>query len=264
MKKWTLTFTAMLLGMTLLAQNLPEVFSAISIKVKEGHAPPEVANYIKALNRNLSHFGRGVGAWISYGDRGDRAQQLVWGFSFDFKESRDYYFPKADDNSEGANPQFDALAQKVAATGFNMNQDLYEAEPYTDWVCVGFDDLINPQLGGLVAVRTIPIKSGSESAFENFVTSELYPAFQKNSPGFDAYVFKGDRGQGKGAYILLWSFQSVDQRNSFFPTPEGEATEAFNKAYSGVSPVMDKLTQFTDSTVQSTTYTDYISIDVGN
>lgn len=254
----------MTVALMLFGQNLPEIISSIPIKVKEGHSPPEVTNYVKAMNRGLNEFGRGIGAWISYGDRGERAQQLVWGFTFDFKEARDYYFPKADDNSEGANPQFDALAQRMADSGFNLNQDLTEAEPYTDWVCVGFDDLVNPQLGGLVAVRTMPIKSGSEAAFEKFVTSELYPAYQKNAPGFNAYVFRGDRGQGKGSYLMLWSFQSVDQRNSFFPTPEGEATEAFNKAYANISPVMEKLAQFTDSTVQSTAYTDYISIDVGN
>ncbi|MBK8504123.1 MAG: hypothetical protein IPL46_19085 [Saprospiraceae bacterium] len=264
MKKCTLAVVGLLLGITLFGQNLPEVFSSIPIKVNEGHSPPEVTNYIKALNRGLSQFGRGIGAWISYGDRGERAQQLVWGFTFDFKESRDYYFPKADDTSDAGSPQFAALFEKIADSGIDLNQNLTEAEPYTDWVCVGYDQLINPQLGGLVAVRTIPIKSGSESSFEKFVTSELYPAYQKNDPGFNAYVFKGDRGQGKGAYIMLWSFQSVSQRNSFFPTPEGEATETFTKAYANISPVMDKLAQFTDSTIEATAYTDYISIDVGN
>lgn len=262
MEKLTLCLTLLLFSFVVPAQNLPEVFSSIPIKMKENHSPPEMTNYLKELNRGLQKYGRGVSFWMSYGDRGERKQQLVYGFGFDFKANRDYYFPVADDNSEGANPQVQAVGARMAAAGINLNQNLVEAEPYTDWVCVGFDKLINPQRGGLVAVRALPVKPGSEMKFEEFATTELYPAFEKME-GLRAYVYKGDRGAGKGSYILLWSFDTVDRRNSYFPTEEGDPSDAFNKAYEGVAPVMEKLNGFLSDGATSVPYTDYVSIDLG-
>lgn len=264
MKKLLLTSLSIFLGFCLFAQNLPEVFSSMSVTIKEGHSPPEVTNYVKAANKGLQKYGRGIGLWISYGDRGEQIQKFAWGFTFDFKEVRDYYFPKADDNSDGANPQFNAMAQKMTSDGYAMNQDCFESGDYTDWVCVGFDHLINPQIGGLVGVRNIPIKNGMEMDFEKYVANELYPAFQKNHPGFNVYVYKGDRGAGKDSYTLLMSFDSVSKRNEFFPGSGSNGTEAFTKAYAMVASAMDKFNDYTESAVTAGAYTDYVSIDVGN
>lgn len=262
MEKLTLLLTFSLFTVFAFTQNLPEIFSSIQVKMKDGHSPPEMTNYIKDLNRGLDKFGRGVQFWMSYGDRGERKQQLVYGFAFDFKANRDYYFPIPDDNSDSGNPQFQALAQKMANAGYSVNQNIVDEDPYTDWVCVGFDQLVDPQLGGLVAVRSLPLKSGVEMDFEKFVTSELYPAFSKNMEGLDAYVYKGDRGAGKGSYIFLWSFDTVQRRNSYFPTEDGDPSEAFNKAYEDVSTVMEKLNSFISDEATSVPFTDYVRVDV--
>ena len=246
-------------------QNLPEVFSAIAIKIKEGHTAPEITNNARALNQGLKKHGKGIGYWVSYGDRGERAGKLSVGFTFDFKENRDYYFPKADDNSPGANPQFEALSQKLMDAGISFGQSLSEEESgYTDYVCVGFDDLVDPQLGGLVAVRPLQVKAGSEGAFEKFVTSDLYPEFARHLPGVRAYVFKGDRGEGKGGYILLWSFDTVDRRNAYFPSSDGDASEDFMKENAKLTPVNDRMAEFLSEEMTAASYTDYITIDVGN
>ena len=92
-------------------QNLPEVFSAIPIVIKENHSGPEFANDIRAFDQGLSEFGKGIGAWISYGDRGERKNKMAYGFTFDLKETRDYYFPSADAEEDGSYPKFGALMQ---------------------------------------------------------------------------------------------------------------------------------------------------------
>jgi tetratricopeptide (TPR) repeat protein len=246
-------------------RDLPEVFSAMRVNVKEGHSIPEVVNNVRAVNHGMKEYGKGLGTWISYGDRGDRAGKLSMGFAFSLKENRDYYFPKADEHGQGANPQFTALTEKMADAGIHMRWDLTDVDGgYTDYVCVGFDDLIDPQLGGLVAVRPLMVKSDAEASFEKFVSDELYPAFAKNLPGVHAFVYKADRGENKGGYILLWSFDSVDRRNGYFPTAEGNPSEAFTKEYEQLGPVNEKMRTFLSEAPTAGSYTDYISIDVGN
>ncbi|MCB0687289.1 MAG: hypothetical protein KDC53_12220 [Saprospiraceae bacterium] len=264
MKKLLLTSLSVFLCFFLFAQKLPEVFSAMPVTIKDGHSAPEVTNFIKSVNRGMHKYGKGISFWMSYGDRGEQKNQLVFGFAFDYRQARDYYFPKPDDNSADAIPQFRALTEMMGTNGISLDQDIFQMGDYTDWVCVAYDQLVNPQVGGLVGVREIPLTKGKEMAFEKYVANELYPAFQKDNPGYNVYVFKGDRGKGKGTYSLLLSFQSVNQRNEFFPTPESKPTEAFQKAQAKVADVMKKFNDYTDHAVTSNPYTDYITIDVGN
>ena len=253
------------LGASSISVDLPEVFSATAILVKEGHSPPEVTNNVRKLNQGLKKFGKGIGYWISYGDRGEREGKLSSGFTFDYKGVRDYYFPKADDNSEGANPHFEALMEELQEHGIYFNQDLTEQEGgYTDYVCVGFNKLIKPTLGGLVAVRPLMVKKETEAEFEDFVSSELYPAFARHLPGVRAYVYKGDRGEAKGEYILLWSFDSVERRNGYFPSAGDGPSKEFMSENEKLTPTNEKLNTFLSEEMTGGTYTDYVTIDVGS
>ncbi|MDH3652330.1 MAG: hypothetical protein OEQ53_21755 [Saprospiraceae bacterium] len=266
MKKLLLTSVVLLLAFYTQAQNLPEVFSAINITVKEGHSGPEVANGLMAVNMAMQKHGRGIGVWMSYGDRGERKQKLSWGFTFELKENRDYYFPSADAEDEGAYPQFGALQKAISDSGVNWNSnDITEAEGgYTDFVCVGFDHLINPKIGAVAGVRTLPIKAESAAAYEEFVVNEVYPFYNKNMEGVNYYIYKGDRGEGKGTYIGVWSFDSVDRRNSIFPKEgEGVAPE-FTAIFEKVTALNEMGAKFLDADEASDTYTDYIRINLGN
>ncbi|HPQ99279.1 MAG TPA: hypothetical protein PK066_07055 [Saprospiraceae bacterium] len=243
------------------AQNLPEVFSAININLKEDHSSTEFANFMGQLNEGMQHFGKGIGMWASYGDRGDRKGKFAYGFAFELKENRDYYFPTADAEGENAYPQITALIAEMNQAGYSTNSELFEEDGgYTDYVCVGYDALINPKIGGLVGVRPFPVKKGSEEAFEKFVASELYPAYDKNIDGVHLFVYKGDRGQGKDSYIVLMSFKSVELRNSFFPSEGSNGTDAFSTEFSKVQAVMEKFNGFGEKTYVENPYTDYVGI----
>ncbi len=245
------------------AQALPEVFSAIAVEIKENHSGPEFANKMRAVNKAMRQHGKGIGVWLSYGDRGERKNKLTWGFAFDFKEVRDYYFPKAD-AGEGAYPRFEALMAELNAVGIDMAQDAVEPEGgYTDYVCIGYDLFDNPKMGEVAAVRPLYVSKESEIAFEAFLIDELYPTFQRHLPGLDAYVYKGDRGENKGGYILIWSFDSVDTRNEYFPEEGEGAAEKFAKEFEMVSGVTDKISQFAPEDAPEATYTDYVRIDLG-
>lgn len=251
---------AFLLAAGLQAQSLPEVFSAIPVTISDGHSGPAFANDIRNLDAGLQKFGKGVGAWVSYGDRGERQGKMSWGFTFDLKEVRDYYFPTADGET-GAYPKFSALMAQMQAAGINTSLSGVEEEGgYTDYVCVGFDDLDNPKLGEVVAVRALAVKSGSEMDFEKYVVSDLYHAFD-HIPGVDAYVYLGDRGANKGVYIMLYSFESVELRNTFFPSPGEGPAEAHAHYWDKATELTAGMSAYVDTANTPDTYTDYVSIN---
>ncbi len=242
------------------SQPLPEVFSAIPVTIMDGHSGPAFANDIRDLDEGLQKFGKGVGAWVSYGDRGERKGKMSWGFTFDLKEVRDYYFPTSDGDA-GAYPKFGALMAKMQANGINTSLTGVEEESgYTDYVCVGFDALDNPQLGELVAVRALAVKPGSEKDFEAYVVSDLYHAFN-HVPGVDAYVFLGDRGENKGGYIVLYSFESVELRNTYFPSDGEGPAEAHVHYWNKATELTAGMSAFIDTANAPDTYTDYVSIN---
>ena len=243
------------------AQNLPEAFSTINVNIKENHSGPEFANYITQLNAGMQQFGNGIGMYLSYGDRGDRKGKLTYGFRFDLKKTRDYYFPSADAEGENAYPQINALIAEMQKAGYSTSSDAYEDDGgYTDFICVGYDALVNPKIGELVGVRPFPVKMGSEAAFEKFVAMELYPAFDKNIDGVHLYVYKGDRGEGKDAYIVLMSFKTIALRNSFFLFEGSTGTDAFNTEFAKVQEVMNKFNGFGEKNYTDNPYTDYVQI----
>lgn len=266
MKNLALLVFAMLLFSTGQAQeNLPEVFSAINFKVKDGHSGPEIANKMYRLNQAMKKHGKGIGMWLAYGDRGERAKQHSYGFTFDFIESRDYYFPTADAAGMDAYPQFAALQAEIQAAGVSTNMDAIEAEGgYTDFVCVGYDQLINPKIGELTGVRTLPVKADMADQFEAYVIEKVYPFYEKNMEGVNYYIYKGDRGEGKGAYIGIWSFDTVERRNSIFPKAgEGPAPE-FAGIFEKITAINEMGADYIDAENASDAYTDYIGIDLGN
>ena len=175
------------------------------------------------------------------GDRGERAGQFCGIWMFESIEKRDYYFPlvnKADEHGTGIE-EFMAVADLVNKRIGNINytyvpDKFKETGVYTDYFVLGYDQLQNPTLGGLIAIREVDVKSGMEADYEKFCQNTIVPTWQKQLPGMEIYILKGDRGLRKAKYAQLMSFESTEKRDYYFPSPDSvnaEIVDEYNEVF---------------------------------
>ena len=175
------------------------------------------------------------------GDRGERAGQFCGIWMFESIEKRDYYFPlvnKGDEHGTGIE-EFMAVADLVNKRIGNINytyvpDKFKETGVYTDYFVLGYDQLQNPTLGGLIAIREVDVKSGMEADYEKFCQNTIVPTWQKQLPGMEIYILKGDRGLRKAKYAQLMSFESTEKRDYYFPSPDSvnaEIVDEYNEVF---------------------------------
>ena len=197
------------------------------------------------------------------GDRGERAGQFCGIWMFESIEKRDYYFPlvnKGDEHGTGIE-EFMAVADLVNKRIGNINytyvpDKFKETGVYTDYFVLGYDQLQNPTLGGLIAIREVDVKSGMEADYEKFCQNTIVPTWQKQLPGMEIYILKGDRGLRKAKYAQLMSFESTEKRDYYFPSPDSVNAEIVDE----YNEVFEK----TDANAyleQTPSYTDYFRVN---
>ena len=175
------------------------------------------------------------------GDRGERAGQFCGIWMFESIEKRDYYFPlvnKADEHGTGIE-EFMAVAalvnKRIGDVTYTYVPDKFkETGVYTDYFVLGYDQLKNPTLGGLIAIREVDVKSGMEAEYEKFCQNTIVPTWQKQLPGMEIYILKGDRGLRKAKYAQLMSFESTEKRDYYFPSPDSvnaEIVDEYNEVF---------------------------------
>ena len=197
------------------------------------------------------------------GDRGERAGQFCGIWMFESIEKRDYYFPlinKADEHGTGIE-EFMAVAalvnKRIGDVTYTYVPDKFkETGVYTDYFVLGYDQLKNPTLGGLIAIREVDVKSGMEAEYEKFCQNTIVPTWQKQLPGMEIYILKGDRGLRKAKYAQLMSFESTEKRDYYFPSPDSVNAEIVDE----YNEVFEK----TDANAyleETPSYTDYFRVD---
>jgi len=67
-------------------------------------------------------------------------------------------------------------------------------------------------------------------------------------------ILKGDRGDRKGGYLLIWEFESVAARNEFFPKEGGGACQ---QAWKRIKLAMEKFSIYVK---EKRSYTDYVTV----
>lgn len=175
------------------------------------------------------------------GDRGERAGQFCGIWMFESIEKRDYYFPlvnKGDEHGTGIE-EFMAVAalvnKRIGDVTYTYVPDKFkETGVYTDYFVLGYDQLQNPTLGGLIAIREVDVKSGMEAEYEKFCQNTIVPTWQKQLPGMEIYILKGDRGLRKAKYAQLMSFESTEKRDYYFPSPDSvnaEIVDEYNEVF---------------------------------
>ncbi len=235
------------------AQNLPEVISIREIVMSDEINEIIFLNYYNQWCDKVHEHSKGVNGWVMKGDRGERIGEYVSAWAYDYKSTRDYYFPESDWSNY---PQWNAMLNKFQ---FHAPEQalLKSTKPSSDFVVLGFSKIIAPQLGEIIGVRYFDIEESKQAEFELFIENEYHQAYQKNIDGFYNYILKADRGAKTGSYLLLTVFDSADRRNLYYPVPEGQGSEEFHVQWLKLQDVDEKFNKCLGKTIEEH-YTDYI------
>jgi len=247
-------FFAILIGLglslSIAGQDLPEVIAMREIVIHEETNEVVFKNYYRKWCDVLNEQSKGMSGWLMKGDRGSRKNKYIFAYGFDYKAARDYYFPT---EPPADYKQFYALPQEALS---KLPQGVEGTNTYTDFVVLGYKDIVRPMMGELLGIHYIDIKSRNAKDFEKFIIEEFNPGMYNQIPGLNLFVLKGDRGEMKGQYVLMYNFESVELRDMYIPEP-GQSTDEFKKEFEPVMPLWDKLQSFID---QTSSWTDYVVV----
>lgn len=108
------------------------------------------------------------------------------------------------------------------------------------------------------SIREFELRSGVKPEdFENYVQQELTHALSQAKTGAHFRILKGDRGDRKGGYILIWEFESVAARNEFFPKEGGGASAACQQQWKRIKLALEKFSIYVK---EKHSYTDYVTV----
>jgi hypothetical protein len=103
------------------------------------------------------------------------------------------------------------------------------------------------------AIREVTLKAGvTAQEFERYFANEYARPRESAAPGLQMYLLKGDRGQARGQYLMVWEFESLTRRNEYFPSEDGAVSERLQELLRPVAP--HRLGDYID--IRS--YTDYV------
>jgi hypothetical protein len=88
--------------------------------------------------------------------------------------------------------------------------------------------------------------------FEKFFLEEYIPAGNRNFPRLKFSLLKGDRGIRTGKYTVLVFFDSVEERNRWFPE-KGKSSEETKQAFDNMRAIQDKMMKM----ASNITFTEY-------
>ena len=110
--------------------------------------------------------------------------------------------------------------------------------------------------GNVVSIHEIEYTLEDGITFEQLeqlYLEEYLPAAEKNFPGVEFHLMKGERGERTGKYIEYIVFDSIEDRNRWFPE-NGKSSEEAKQAFDNMREIQDRMMKM----VSSHTFTDYI------
>jgi len=110
----------------------------------------------------------------------------------------------------------------------------------------------------VVSVREFELKAGIKADdFEAFARRELSEAQTRGNLVLRMHVMRGDRGERKGKYILVWEFDSIAARDQCFPKEGAGSSAAFSEPWSRIRVMLGKFGSYVR---EKGDYTDYVLI----
>ena len=116
----------------------------------------------------------------------------------------------------------------------------------------------NESSAPVLSVREFELRSGVKpQEFEKYAREEFTRALGQAKTGTRFRILKGDRGDRKGGYLLIWEFESVAARNEFFPKEGGGASPTCQQAWKRIKLAMEKFSIYVK---EKRSYTDYVMV----
>jgi len=113
------------------------------------------------------------------------------------------------------------------------------------------------QKGGILGVHHLTItlnQNVTMDQFLDFLTNKWITEVEKHLDGWEGLIVKGDRGELKNKYGLVWYIASSEERERY-AGDEGNISEAFNKAMEKIEAVNKELEKYG---AWSSEYTDWV------
>jgi len=71
-------------------------------------------------------------------------------------------------------------------------------------------------LGEVLVVNVPDLKPDADTkAFEQYVLTQVAPAWNKSAPGMELHLVRADRGSRKGQYMLAWTTDTRERRKAY-------------------------------------------------
>ena len=114
--------------------------------------------------------------------------------------------------------------------------------------------------GRVLGIHSLVLKPDVALAeFERFVAEEWAPAFADVYPGVHPQVFKGERGNAPGTYLLVFEVESIKARDHYFPAP-AKLSDVAQALAAACGERCDRVERRFNELAKVTGYTDYYAL----
>jgi len=243
----------LLVSTTLSAQYMPECLAIAELEMDPLIRDVAIHNSYEEIHQQIIKEFNGYNFYLLQGIRGERPDKYTLAMCFDLVEFRDYYYPTAGGNLSKSG------MDKWKMTGLVQGMPyVKETKRHTDYILMGFDALVNPQFGEVVAIRYPEIKPDQEAEFERRLMEEWLEDLHKGIEGLSMYFLKADRGERKGKYLMLLVFDTYKRYRDYW-TDEGQSTPLYQGVIEPHLEMIETIsTYFEEGAFDS--YTDYIAL----
>ena len=110
--------------------------------------------------------------------------------------------------------------------------------------------------GNMISIHEVEYTLEDGMTFEQLeklYLEEYKPAIEKNFPGVEIHLLKGERGERTGKYIESLVFDSLEDRNRWWPE-NGKSSEEAKQAFDNMREIQDRMMKM----VSSHTFTGYV------
>lgn len=135
----------------------------------------------------------------------------------------------------------DVTAGALEASG--LTGSLADPSSYTEYALVGAESAGSLPSVELLGIHRVEILPERADEFASFVADSIYPTFQGRAPGMRLLYYRGVEGAEEGEHILIFTFDTIERREDYFPTGEPE-TQALTDAFAPMQPLGDSLAEY--------------------
>lgn len=211
----TLTFCILMLTTGhLKAQDIQvgEVIMVSTSPLKEDVKPEELQMFVDDLAPDWNQKN-GASIYALPADRGNRKGELLLACIAE-KES--------DRKGLGMGSPFTDKNFSFAGINGKLSDFLSNPEAYTEYRLIGAKQMKSLPLTGMLGIHYIQVKPERAEEFEKLVIEKLHPVVGQLLPDMQLLYYKAVAGENQGSYVTIFTIESVEARERFWPTGGAE------------------------------------------